>query len=614
MTDTDEQTRRIHCNSGRVGFLNTSNAWGAYCSNNGDWTTDFIGYAGNSFRAPVFYDSNNTAYYVDPASTSNVNVITAAGTIGFTTALYGNSKTVITTGDSYLRLNQDNSFTNGTYTPYNFRADGVIYVGGTSYYITSGTSNLNTLTVGNINGRSSAQLFYYQGFTLDANTMDSNASGFTYAVNAPYTGPIARLSETGYSLQFNAAYSGGGTGIAFRTRNGDAGTFNPWRVLLNDANYTSYSPSLTGSGASGTWGISISGNAATATSATSSTSATFLNSGNYINRIGGSGNYNTDFQNTPAGSVRHQGDDAGSTNNPGGTWWFVDNYRHSNSSNYWGIQVAWGWEDNANRLATRNVTGGTFGSWVYYMNTNSYPYAAAMNQYVGTSNDPTFNRVYGTTDIRTPIFYDNNNTAYYGDFASTSNLNVLAVQRAYAGYDAGSTGSFSCSNWFRSSGATGWYNESYTGGIYMIDSTYVRTYNTKQFYVDNAILGTIFYDVNNTGYYCDPASTSNLNAITCISLTETSSKRYKENIVDLHNSLDKVLSMRGVAYNRKGSADVEIGLIAEEVAEIVPEIINFTEDGQADSVSYGRVTALLIEAIKEQQKQIDRLTKLLNNK
>ena len=76
---------------------------------------------------------------------------------------------------------------------------------------------------------------------------------------------------------------------------------------------------------------SCTGNAATATSATSATTATGLNSSNYISRIGSSGNYNTDFQNTPAGTVRHQGDDYGITNNPGGGWWFVDSYRHSNS-------------------------------------------------------------------------------------------------------------------------------------------------------------------------------------------------------------------------------------------------------------------------------------------
>ncbi len=116
-------------------------------------------------------------------------------------------------------------------------------------------------------------------------------------------------------------------------------------------------------------GSSFAGNA---TSATSATSATFLNSSNYIQRTGSSGNLNTDFNNTPAGTVRHQGDDGGLANSPGGTWWVYEHMRHSNPSSSWGVQVAWGWEDNANRLATRNVQGGGFAGWVYYINNTNY--------------------------------------------------------------------------------------------------------------------------------------------------------------------------------------------------------------------------------------------------
>jgi hypothetical protein len=134
-------------------------------------------------------------------------------------------------------------------------------------------------------------------------------------------------------------------------------------TVLHAANYNSYAPSLTGAGASGTWGISITGNAG---------SATVLNSSHYIQKTGTSNNYNTDFTNTPAGTYRYLGDDSGITNNPGGSWWFVENFRHTNSSNIWGTQVAWGWEDNANRLATRNIQAGTFGSWVYYLNSSNF--------------------------------------------------------------------------------------------------------------------------------------------------------------------------------------------------------------------------------------------------
>ena len=122
------------------------------------------------------------------------------------------------------------------------------------------------------------------------------------------------------------------------------------------------------------------------------------------------------------------------------------------------------------------------------------------------------------TSFRAPVFYDQNNTSYYVDAAGTSSLSVVAAAgRIYTGYDANIANSVSCSNWFRSNGATGWYNATYAGGIYMQDTTYVRIYNSKVFYADNYILSgnsvraPIFYDSNNTAYYTDPASTSILN-------------------------------------------------------------------------------------------------------
>jgi hypothetical protein len=68
-------------------------------------------------------------------------------------------------------------------------------------------------------------------------------------------------------------------------------SWSPWRRTLNNANFTDYAPTLTGSGASGTWGINISGNAATATTATSATSASTANnalalSGLDVNQFG----------------------------------------------------------------------------------------------------------------------------------------------------------------------------------------------------------------------------------------------------------------------------------------------------------------------------------------
>lgn len=59
-----------------------------------------------------------------------------------------------------------------------------------------------------------------------------------------------------------------------------------------------------------------------------------------------------------------------------------------------------------------------------------------------------------------------------------------------AGYHAGISNSICCSNWFRSSGSTGWYNATYGGGIHMVDNTWVRVYNGKSFYTGGGNLRT----------------------------------------------------------------------------------------------------------------------------
>jgi hypothetical protein len=103
-------------------------------------------------------------------------------------------------------------------------------------------------------------------------------------------------------------------------------------------------------------------------------------------------------------------------------------------------------------------------------------------------------------------------------------------------------------------------------------------------------------------------------AITCTSLTETSSKRYKENISSLDYSLPAILKLEPVSYNRIGESKKEIGFIAEDVELVVPEVIEYNYDGEIEGISYGRLTSVLIKAVKEQQKQIDELKNLLNSK
>jgi hypothetical protein len=82
--------------------------------------------------------------------------------------------------------------------------------------------------------------------------------------------------------------------------------------------------------------------------------------------------------------------------------------------------------------------------------------------------------------------------------------------------------------------------------------------------------------------------------------------RTKENIVTIDSALDKVLGMHGVYFTRKNEGERRVGVIAQEVEVILPEVVYTGEDGMK-SVSYGSIVGLLIEAIKEQNEQIKKL-------
>ena len=84
--------------------------------------------------------------------------------------------------------------------------------------------------------------------------------------------------------------------------------------------------------------------------------------------------------------------------------------------------------------------------------------------------------------------------------------------------------------------------------------------------------------------------------------TTRSSRRWKTNIQTLEGALEKVEQLRGVSYDLKANGKHQIGVIAEEVGAVLPEIVEWDKNGKdANGVDYSRLTALLIEATKEQQ-------------
>jgi hypothetical protein len=95
-------------------------------------------------------------------------------------------------------------------------------------------------------------------------------------------------------------------------------------------------------------------------------------------------------------------------------------------------------------------------------------------------------------------------------------------------------------------------------------------------------------------------------------LTESSSIRFKENIKPLEPALNKVEQLNPVTYNKIGVVEEEIGLIAEEVAELFPEVVTYNEAGQPQGVQYQRLSVILLKAMQEQNAVIAALTERVN--
>ena len=256
-------------------------------------------------------------------------------------------------------------------------------------------------------------------------------------------------------------------------------------------------------------------------------------------------------------------------------------------------------------------------------------------------------------DIRAGIFYDVNNTSYYVQPRSTSNLVGLTVANtitgtisqsnkvAITGYQTNGFSFYQTSGSF--AGNSGWAN--YYIGNHGDGSNYYNTtiifpfwgppkytrlenntlrgpYNFLNNEVDQTIgvylqsttslRAPIFYDYNNTAFYIDPSTTgTSVNVAGDVVAYASSDIRFKNNVTPITNALDKLSKIGGYTFewneiSHKETGKKDIGVVAQEVEEILPEIVQTRSNGYK-AVDYQKLTALLIESVKEQQFIIDDL-------
>ena len=145
----------------------------------------------------------------------------------------------------------------------------------------------------------------------------------------------------------------------------------------------------------------------------------------------------------------------------------------------------------------------------------------------------------------------------------------------------------------------------YTAGDF-----YIRTFATvnadptsasQEFTIKHAT-GNVGIGTTGPGYKLDVTGTIRATG----DVIAYSDVRVKENIKTIDNSLEKVSKLRGVEFNKIGDNEKSIGVIAQEIEKVIPEVVKEDDKGMK-SVAYGNISGLLIEAIKELKAEIEEL-------
>ena len=88
---------------------------------------------------------------------------------------------------------------------------------------------------------------------------------------------------------------------------------------------------------------------------------------------------------------------------------------------------------------------------------------------------------------------------------------------------------------------------------------------------------------------------------------------YKKNIKTVENGLDKIVSLRGVSYDWKQSDRSSYGVIAQELEEVLPELVHGGFGSDPKTVNYNGIIGVMIESIKELKQEVETLKKIINN-
>jgi hypothetical protein len=391
------------------------------------------------------------------------------------------------------------------------------------------------------------------GYTTNLGTVTSVATGTGLTGGTITTSGTISLANTAVTAgsyttanitvdaqgRITAASSGSGGVTSFNTRTG--------AVTLSSGDVTgalSYTPPQpNGTGASGTWGISITGNAATITSQANSatiTASVAANASQIVLRDG-SGD---DFRRY--GFAQYFNMSHGVSGATGDTVFYSSTDDYIRKNNATGFRAS---------LNVPTRTGGdASGTWGISITGNAGN-ASSITNAVGGAYTWTGNQY----------------------FQSNINTGSASGQQPLQAYSTGGNGAI-----------MGFHR----AGAYAIN---MGLDSDNVFRIGGWSAAANLLQMDMSG-----------NLTMAGNVTANSDERLKENIQLIPDALAKVESVRGVTYTRKDNGAAGIGVIAQEIQKIAPEAVMIGEDGTL-SVAYGNLVGLLIEAVKDLSGQVKEL-------
>jgi Chaperone of endosialidase/Lower baseplate protein N-terminal domain len=486
---------------------------------------------------------------------------------------------------------------------------------------------------------------------LSAGTIQDNANNW--------------LTQLGFGTSGNTAY--------FRTKVNN-NSFGAWYTLLHSGNYNSYSPTLTWGWASGTWGINVTGNAATATTATNASQLWGLNPSDYarwtawvtqtnFNTIKQPGLYQYDWwlSNTPNWSPNYRSIEIGSAGrysqialpwdqdsmwfrrqtdaawstwreviHSGNIWSQSVNYANSAWAVAWANVTSKSLWDTARNDTNLDIWVSQYMRWKNYGNSHVIIDASQGTAPNGSAINNTNSQVAWSASYPTLMGWNGANTYWVRVDSARVSDSASSVPWSWVTGKPTTAGGYGITDvvttsWDQTiSGNKTFNNDITVVGRVITDTLVNRT--VAQLSISWSIFpvaSSSQKDIGATGNrWANLWLSGNANiswSVTANVYLTSSDKNLKKDITILTGSLDRILALRGYNFSWRSDSRKDIGIIAQEVEKQFPEIVH-TDSHGLKSVEYANLIAPMIEAMREQQsliekqqQEIDTLKKSLEN-